>query len=304
MKSGFVTVLGKPNVGKSSLMNKLVGEKVAIVSPKAQTTRTREKGILTEGDCQMIFIDTPGVHKPKNKLGEYMEKCVRSSTDGTDAIVIVLDATRRLTEGDIAFVEKYLKGSEPVFLVINKIDAVGYDTVYPMLDKLGFLLTATPERAAVREIIPLSARTGRNVDLLKKYLKEVMPEGEFLYPADEITDKSERHVICEIVREKALTLLNDEIPHGIGVAVTAMNYDDYGTAHISIDVIVEKESHKSIVIGAGGEKLKMIAERARKDVEKLIGAKVYMELFVKVRENWRNDGLVMNDVGYNPKNIG
>ena len=295
MKSGFVTVLGKPNVGKSSLMNKLVGEKIAIVSPKAQTTRTREKGILTEGDCQMIFIDTPGVHKPKNKLGEYMEKCVRSSTDGADAIVIVLDATRRLTDGDIAFVEKYLKGAEPVFLVINKVDAVGYDVVYPMLDKLGFLLTATPDRAAVREIIPLSARTGRNVDLLKGYLKDVMPEGEFLYPADEITDKSERHVICEIVREKALTLLNDEIPHGIGVCVTSMNYDEYGTAHISLDVIVEKESHKSIVIGAGGEKLKMIAERARK---------VYMELFVKVRENWRNDGLVMNDVGYNPKNIG
>lgn len=252
----------------------------------------------------MIFIDTPGVHKPKNKLGEYMEKCVRSSTDGADAIIIVLDATRRLTDGDIEFVEKYLKGAEPVFLVINKVDAVGYDVVYPMLDKLGFLLTATPDRAAVREIIPLSARTGRNVDLLKGYLKDVMPEGEFLYPADEITDKSERHVICEIVREKALTLLNDEIPHGIGVCVTSMNYDEYGTAHISLDVIVEKESHKSIVIGAGGEKLKMIAERARKDVEKLLGGKVYMELFVKVRENWRNDGLVMNDVGYNPKNIG
>ena len=304
MKSGFVTVLGKPNVCKSSLMNKIIGEKVAIVSPKAQTTRTREKGILTEGDCQMIFVDTPGVHKPKNKLGEYMEKCVRSATDGTDAIVIVLDATRRLTEGDVAFIEKYLKGSKPVFVAINKVDAVGYDVVYPMLDKLGFLLTATPDCAAVCEIIPLSARTGRNVDLLKKYLKDVMPEGPFLYPADEITDKSERHVICEIVREKALTLLNDEIPHGIGVCVTTMNYDEYGTAHISLDVIVEKESHKSIVIGAGGEKLKMIAERARKDVEKLLDCKVYMELFVKVRENWRNDGLVMNDVGYNSKNIG
>lgn len=304
MKAGFVTVLGRPNVGKSSLMNKLVGEKVAIVSPKAQTTRTGEKGILTDGDCQIVFIDTPGVHKPKNKLGEYMERCVRASIDGVDAIVIVLDGTRRLTDGDAAFIEKYLKGSAPVFIVINKVDAVGFDVIYPMLDKLSYLLTATSERNAAREIIPLSARTGKNVDVLKGYLAEAMPEGPFLYPADEITDKSERHVISEIVREKALTLLNDEIPHGIGVSVASMSYDERGVARIAIDVIVEKETHKAIVIGAGGSKLKAIAERARKDVEKMLDCKVYMELFVKVRENWRNDGLIMNDVGYNPKKLG
>lgn len=304
MKAGFVTVLGRPNVGKSSLMNKLVGEKVAIVSPKAQTTRTGEKGILTDGDCQIVFIDTPGVHKPKNKLGEYMERCVRASTDGVDAIVIVIDGTRRLTDGDAAFIEKYLKGSAPVFIVINKVDAVGFDVIYPMLDKLSYLLTATSERNAAKEIIPLSARTGKNVDVLKGYLAEAMPEGPFLYPADEITDKSERHVISEIVREKALTLLNDEIPHGIGVSVASMSYDERGVARIAIDVIVEKETHKAIVIGAGGSKLKAIAERARKDVEKMLDCKVYMELFVKVRENWRNDGLIMNDVGYNPKKLG
>lgn len=301
MKSGFISILGKPNVGKSSLMNALIGEKVSIVSPKAQTTRDRVNGILTTDDYQMIFVDTPGVHKPKNRLGEYMEKCVKSSTDGVDAIVIVLDVLKRVTEADEAFIEKYLTGSAPVFIVLNKVDESSYDRVYPILNKLAYLLQPADGRNAAKDIIPTSAKKNKNIDVLKKNLESVLPEGPMYYPADEITDKSERYMIAEIIREKALLLLNDEIPHGIGVEVRTMFYDEHGTAHMSVDIVAEKESHKSIIIGSGGEKLKMIAERARKDVENLIGHKVYMELFVKVRENWRNDALVMSDVGYDTK---
>lgn len=301
MKSGFISILGKPNVGKSSLMNALIGEKVSIVSPKAQTTRDRVNGILTTDDYQMIFVDTPGVHKPKNRLGEYMEKCVKSSTDGVDAIVIVLDVLKRVTEADEAFIEKYLTGSAPVFIVLNKVDDSSYDRVYPILNKLAYLLQPAEGRNAAKDIIPTSAKKNKNIDVLKKDLESVLPEGPMYYPADEITDKSERYMVAEIIREKALLLLNDEIPHGIGVEVRTMFYDEHGTAHMSVDIVAEKESHKSIIIGAGGEKLKMIAERARKDVENLIGHKVYMELFVKVRENWRNDALVMSDVGYDTK---
>lgn len=304
MKSGFISILGRPNVGKSSLMNALIGEKVSIVSPKAQTTRDRVNGILTTNDCQMIFIDTPGVHKPKNQLGKYMDKCVRGASSGADAVVIVLDVTRRVADSDIEFIEKHLKGETPVFLALNKVDAAGYDKVYPTLEKLSFLLQSAEGRSAVREIVPVSAKSGRNVGLLKDFLVGVLPEGPFYYPEDEITDKSERYMIAEIIREKSLILLNDEIPHGIGVDIRSMFYDEYGTAHIAIDIIAEKDSHKPIIIGSGGEKLKMIAEHARRDVEKLLDCKVYMELFVKVRSDWRNNSGVMSDIGYDPKKLG
>lgn len=304
MKSGFISILGRPNVGKSSLMNALIGEKVSIVSPKAQTTRDRVNGILTTKDCQMIFIDTPGVHKPKNQLGKYMDKCVRGASSGADAVVIVLDVTRRVADSDIEFIEKHLKGETPVFLALNKVDAAGYDKVYPTLEKLSFLLQSAEGRSAVREIVPVSAKSGRNVGLLKDFLVDVLPEGPFYYPEDEITDKSERYMIAEIIREKSLILLNDEIPHGIGVDIRSMFYDEYGTAHIAIDIIAEKDSHKPIIIGSGGEKLKMIAEHARRDVEKLLDCKVYMELFVKVRSDWRNNSGVMSDIGYDPKKLG
>lgn len=303
MRSGFVTILGKPNVGKSSLMNALIGEKISIVSPKAQTTRDKVNGILTSKDYQLIFVDTPGVHKPRNKLGEYMDRCVRTASDGVDAIVIVLDAARKITDGELAFIEKYLRGDTPVFIALNKVDVSSYEKVYPMLETLSYLTAADGERRAVADIIPVSAKRKKNIDVLLDKLVSVMPDGPMYYPADEITDKSERYMLCEIIREKALLLLNDEIPHGIGVYVQTMHYDEYGTAHIAVDIIAEKESHKSIIIGKGGEKLKMIAERARADIEKLLGTKVYMELFVKIRENWRNSGAVMADVGYDGKKI-
>lgn len=301
MKSGFVSIIGRPNVGKSSLINALVGQKVSIVSPKAQTTRDRILGILTEDDYQMVFVDTPGVHEAKSKLGEYMEKCVRSSLGGVDVIVIVLDVSKKITERDKQFVEKYLKTKTPVFLVLNKTDLCGYEKIYPVLADLGYLTQPAEGRRAVKEIVPVSARKGKNVPELKKLLADYLPEGELMYPEDEVSDKSERYMICEIVREKALMLLNDEIPHGIGVYIQDMKYDDKGVAHIMIDVVVEKDSHKPIVIGEGGEKLKAIAVSARRDVEKMLDATVYMEIFVKVRKDWRNDLAAMNDIGYNAK---
>ena len=301
MKSGFVSIIGRPNVGKSSLINALVGQKVSIVSPKAQTTRDRILGILTEDDYQMVFVDTPGVHEAKSKLGEYMEKCVRSSLGGVDVIVIVLDLSKKITERDKQFVEKYLKTKTPVFLVLNKTDLCGFDKIYPVLADLNYLTQPAEGRRAVKEIVPVSARKGKNVPELKKLLADYLPEGELMYPEDEVSDKSERYMICEIVREKALMLLSDEIPHGIGVYIQDMKYDDKGVAHIMIDVVVEKDSHKPIVIGEGGEKLKAIAVSARRDVEKMLDATVYMEIFVKVRKDWRNDLAAMNDIGYNAK---
>ena len=304
MKTGFITILGRPNVGKSSLINALVGEKVSIVSPKAQTTRDRIMGILTDEDCQMVFVDTPGVHKPTNKLGEYMEKCVKNATVDTDVIVIVLDGTRRIGDSDIDFINKHLKVSKaPVYVVLNKIDEAGFEKIYPILDKISFLLSEHDGYRAVKDIIPTSAKKGKNVDVLKNAIKSELSEGQMFFPADEYTDKSERYMICEIVREKALMLLNDEIPHGIAVYIQRMFYEDNGVAHIICDIVVERDSHKAIVIGKGGEKLKAIGERARRDIEKLLDTKVYMEMFVKVRDNWRNDNVVMNDVGYDAKNL-
>lgn len=301
MKSGFVSVIGRPNVGKSSLINALVGQKVSIVSPKAQTTRDRILGILTEDGYQMVFVDTPGIHEAKSKLGEYMEKCVKSSLGGVDVIVIVLDLGKKITERDKQFVEKYLKTKTPVFLVLNKTDLCGFDKIYPILSELNYLTQPGEGRHAVKEIVPVSAKRGKNVEELKKLLVSYLPEGEFMYPEDEVSDKSERYMICEILREKALMLLNDEIPHGIGVYIQDMKYDEKGVAHIMADIVVEKDSHKPIVIGEGGEKIKMIAERARHDVEKMLDAPVYMEVFVKVRKDWRNDLAAMNDIGYNAK---
>lgn len=302
MLSGFIAILGKPNVGKSSLMNALVGEKVSIVTPKAQTTRDKILGIVTDKDSQMVFVDTPGVHKSQSQLGEYMNRCVSSASDGVDAVVIVLDATKKLTEAEISFIEKHLNKSASVYVVINKTDLVSYEKIYPMLSQLAYLTREDGKRAAIKEIIPTSCRSGFNVDVLKNYLKGELVEGDCYFDPDEITDKSERYMICEIIREKALLFLQDEIPHGIGVYIQTMVYDG-GLANIDVDIICEKESHKSIIIGEKGSKLKTIGEHARADIEKLLGNKVYLKLFVKVRSDWRNKGNVLRDIGYEKKNL-
>ena len=300
MKSGFIGILGRPNVGKSSLTNALVGEKVSIVSLKAQTTRDSILGIVTENDCQMIFVDTPGVHKPKSRLGEYMEQCIEGAQRDVDVIAVVLDATRKIHDSELEFIEKHLKKKIPVYVVINKTDLVSYDTVYPMLSKLAYLTNETKDRHAIKEIVPASARTGENVELLKRCLASELPEGPAYYPEDEYTDKSERYMICEIIREKALLFLQDEVPHGIGVAVQKVEEGNKLT-NIEADIVCEKKSHKSIVIGEGGQKLKRIGESARTGIEKLLGRKVYLKLFVKVRDDWRNRKSFLSDIGYKLK---
>lgn len=300
MKSGFIAILGKPNVGKSSLMNALVGEKVSIVTPKAQTTRDKILGILTDENSQMVFVDTPGVHKPQSKLDTYMDKCIATAADGVDATVIVLDASKKLTDSEIGFIEKHLYTDKAVYVVINKTDLVSYERIYPMLSRLAYLTREDGKRGAIKEIIPTSCYKGDNIELLKGYLKGELVEGDCYFDPDEITDKSERYLICEIIREKALLFLQDEIPHGIGVYIQTMVYEN-GLANIDVDIICEKESHKAIIIGEKGSKLKTIGERARVDIEKLLNTRVYLKLFVKVRTDWRNKQNVLNDIGYNAK---
>lgn len=296
MKSGFIAIIGKPNVGKSSLMNALVGEKISIVSPKAQTTRDRIMGVYTDDEHQMVFVDTPGVHTPKNALGEYMEKCVRSAVNGVDAIVIVLDVQKNVTDRDIAFIEKHLKIA-PVYIVLNKTDLVPYERVYPTLQKLSPLLSG---EHAVKEIIPTSCRRRTNIDTLKNYLISELKDETQYFDAEDVSDKPLSYMVCEIVREKALWLLRDEVPHGIGVILQSMQETDT-SAVIEADIVCEKETHKLIVIGEDGAMLKEIGTRARADIEKLLGKKVYLKLFVKVRKDWRNRISVIRDVGYDDK---
>lgn len=300
MKCGFIAIVGKPNTGKSSLLNRLVGEKISIVSPKAQTTRDRITGILTENGYQMIFVDTPGYHKPKNELGNYMEREIKNAEKGVDAILVVLDASKKQTDGDFAYISSQLDYGCPVYIAINKVDLVNYEKIFPLLEKLK-PLTSEKLKNPVREIVPISALKGKNIELLKEILRSVCTEEGSYYPEDDLSDKSQRFMVGEIVREKALLLLNDEIPHGVGVNVTKMEYRAK-SIKIEADVFCEKESHKQIIIGENGSMIKHIGVSARRDIEKLLGEKVYLELFVKVRLNWRDRRNIIGDVGYNLKN--
>ncbi|MCL2061794.1 MAG: GTPase Era [Firmicutes bacterium] len=294
-KSGFISILGKPNVGKSSLMNALMGEKVSIVSPKSQTTRDSQTGIYTSRSAQMIFIDTPGVHVPKTALGKYMCKAVDAAAKDADAVVIVLDATKRLTESDTAFIEKQCARPAPVYVAVNKTDLAGFETTYPILSRLSPLLQPAEGRAAVKEIIPVSAKTGENLDKLRQYLLAELPPGPQYYPSDQLTDKSVRYQICEIIREKALYHLHEEIPHGIGVAVQKME-ESHNFASVEADIVTEKDSHKLIIIGENGSMLKTIGEKARLDIQRMLDKKVYLKLFVKVRKDWRNKKNYLEDI--------
>lgn len=295
MKSGFIAIIGRPNVGKSSLMNALVGEKVSIVSPRSQTTRDRIMGIRTTDEYQMIFLDTPGVHDPKTLLGEQMNRAAAGADGEADAVVVVLDGSKKLTGADTDFIEKHLASARPVYVVVNKTDLVGYDKIYPLLARLSYLTAPADGRAAVKEIIPTSCRTGKNIDVLLDYLERELPDGNLYFPEDDITDKSERFMVCEIIREKALLFLQDEIPHGIGVYIQSMQ-DEPNLVRIEADIVCEKTSHKPIIIGADGGKLKQIGESARSAVEKLLDKHVYLKLFVKVRENWRDRRNVIDDL--------
>ena len=280
-QSGFVAILGRPNVGKSTLMNALVGEKVAITSARAQTTRSRIMGVMTRENLQIVFLDTPGVHHPRNKLGEYMMSAVKDALDGVDAVIVMLDATD-VRPTDIEIIRKYDALGVKCALVVNKIDLVNSDTLAPLLDKLSV------EKADA--FIPISAQKKNGLDRLVKVLQGWMPEGPQYFPDDMITDQPERVIVAEMIREKALRNLRDEIPHGIGVEVLAMENqgDERRAVTIHANIFCERDSHKGILIGKHGDMLRRIGEQARGDIEKMLGQKVNLQLWVKVRPDWRN----------------
>lgn len=290
MKSGFITIIGKPNVGKSTLLNHIIGEKVSIVSPKPQTTRNKILGIYNDEEYQIIFIDTPGMHKSHNKLDEYMEKSIKEAQKDVDVLLIMIDGSKGIKQGDLDLVKKYERSNQKVIVVVNKIDVTTFERLYPDLAKLN-------ELDFVEDIIPISARTGKNVDVLLSKIKSLLTDTQVYFDTDMYTDKPIRFMLAELVREKALYLLQDEIPHGLAIEVVAMQ-EDNDIVNVDIDIIVERKTHKMIVIGKNGSMLKEIGSRARLDMQELLGKKVYLRLFVKVKEDWRNSDFYVGDFGY------
>lgn len=293
MKSGFIAIVGRPNAGKSTLLNRIIGEKVAIVSSKPQTTRTKILGVKSGEDYQLVLIDTPGIHKPHNKLGRRMEKYIYTATQDIDALLYVVDCNIRPEETELeAEALSGLRASNvPVILAVNKIDTIPRLNLLPVLDRLKDLYDFS-------DIVPISAKEDENLDELFSKLKEFLPEGPKFFPDDTITDQPERQIVSEFIREKALRLLNREIPHGIAVEIEKMQKKKDGMYEILAAIYCEKQSHKGIIIGKGGSKLKHIGSLARADIERFLGAKVYLELWVRVKEDWRNRENFISDIGF------
>lgn len=294
-KSGFVAVIGKPNVGKSTLINALVGEKVAITSPKPQTTRNKILGIKNGEDYQIVFVDTPGIYNGTSGLAKYLQKSTESAQNDVDAIMILLDSTK-INNFDYELIEKYRDSVIPVFVVINKVDISSYEKLYPILAKLN-------QYQFVKQFVVISALKKRNLEEIDRAVLSVLPEGPAYYPRDQYTDKNFRFMTAEIIREKALLFLQEEIPHGIAVEIES--YKETKTlVKIGALIICESERHKQIIIGMRGAMLKKIGTSAREDIERLTGEKVMLELFVKVREGWKQDKNALEEFGYNIKDIG
>ncbi|MDB2125139.1 GTPase Era [Clostridium paraputrificum] len=290
-KSGFVTIVGRPNVGKSTLMNYLMGEKLSIVSNKPQTTRNNIQTILTTKEYQIVFVDTPGIHKPKHKLGEYMVNSAKDSMKDVDLVLFLTNPDDEIGRGDKFILESLKNSKAPVFLVLNKVDESTQDRVAKSLMDLS-------NEFNFKEIVPISALKGKNVDTLLELMVNELPEGPMYYPEDMITDVQERFVVSEIVREKALRCLRDEVPHGIAVDVIQMKQSENGTYHIEVDLICEKDSHKGIIIGKNGQSLKRIGETARYELERFLHTKVNIKIWVKVRKEWRDNQNLLKELGY------
>lgn len=292
-KSGFISIIGRPNVGKSTFLNRVIGQKIAIMSDKPQTTRNKVQGVLTTNDSQMIFIDTPGIHKPKHKLGDFMLKVSKNTLREVDVIMFMVNAEQKLGKGDEFILEMLAGNPTPVFLVINKIDQV-----HP--DELIGIIESYKERYNFAEIVPISALQGNNVENLLATLSKYLPEGPQYYPADQVTDHPERFIISELIREKVLHLTREEVPHSIAVVIDKIRRDEENEdkIHVAATIIVERDSQKGIVIGKRGALLKEVGIRARKDIEMLLGSKVYLELWVKVQKDWRNKSTHLRDFGF------
>lgn len=293
-KSAFVAIVGKPNVGKSSLLNLLVGEKIAIISDKPQTTRTRITGVLTEGEVQLVFIDTPGLHKPKNKLGDYMVKQVTDSVGDVDCAIFVTDPLGEITEAEERLIENLRQLHLPAILVINKIDLL--QNKEDMVKKM----VALSEKYPFDQVVPISVREKDGTDLLLKLIQDQAQEGPHFFPSDTLTDQPEKVIAAEIIREKVLRNMRDEIPHGTAVVIERMR-ERQGRDIIDVDatILCEKASHKGMIIGKQGSMLKKIASESRTEIEAFLDVRVNLQCWVKVREDWRNSEFSIRDLGFN-----
>ena len=295
-KSGFVTIIGKANVGKSTLLNALVGEQVAIVSWRPQTTRDKIIGIMNGDNYQAVFIDTPGIHKAKNELSKFMMKNVESALDGVDIVIYVINGEKNIGENDLKLIKQYAAAGTPFIVVINKMDVADKEKVLGMIDTL-------KDIEGIDSIIPISAMKGKKLDILKERIQENLKEGVQFYPEDMITDKSVRFMVAEIIREKAMKFLGEEVPYGVAVNINLFKERDDNLIDIDADIVCEKKAHKPIIIGKGGAMLKKIGTTARQDIEKLLDSKVFLNLWVRVKDDWRDSEQLLNELGYNIKDI-
>ena len=290
-KSGFVAIVGRPNVGKSTLLNRIVGQKIAIMSDKAQTTRNKIQGVYTTDTTQIVFIDTPGIHKPKHRLGDYMVEAAYSALHEVEVVLFMVAADQKRGKGDDMIIERLKKLSVPVYLVINKIDKIHPNDLLEQIDDF-------KAQMDFAQIIPISATQGNNFETLMSELEKNMPIGPQYFPEDQITDHPEYFVVSELIREKILQLTRDEVPHSVAVVIDSMKRKPDEKVQIQATIIIERDSQKGIIIGKGGSMLKKIGTQARKDIEKLLGDKVYLELWVKVQKDWRDKQVYLTDFGY------
>ncbi len=289
-KAGYIAIVGRPNVGKSTLLNALLGEKVAIVSAKPQTTRNRILGILTEGETQFIFVDTPGIHRPQNSLGDYMVEAAKSSMLEADVVVLMADVGREISAVEENVITYLKQSGTPAVLALNKTDLVGAAEVAEAIK-------AYAARHDFQAVVPICAKNGKLVDAVLKECEALLGESQWFFPEDMMTDQPERQMAAEIIREKLLRTLNKEVPHGVAVVIE--EFKDEGTLiRIRAEIFCEKASHKGIIVGKGGAELKRVGSYAREDLEKLFGTKVFLDLWVKVKENWRESRAAVGNFGY------
>jgi len=293
-RSGFVALIGRPNVGKSTLMNQILGQKVAITSDKPQTTRNRIHGVYTSQEGQIVFIDTPGVHKPQHKLGDYMMQMVRNTLSEVDVILFLTDVTQTMGSGERYILQLLESVETPVILVMNKIDQVHPDDLLPRIDdyRREFLFA---------EVVPVSALLGNNISALVSVIFRYLPPGPKYYPDDQTTDHPESFIVAELVREKILHLTREEIPHSVAVVVEEMARREGDVVYVRAVIYTERESQKGILIGKGGRMLKQVGQWARQEIEALFGSRVYLDLWVKVKEDWRNREMLLKSLGFDPK---
>jgi GTP-binding protein Era len=292
-RSGFAALIGRPNVGKSTLLNAFIGQKVAIMSPKPQTTRNRIRGILTTSEAQVVFIDTPGIHKAQHRLGEYMVEAADATLREVDVVLLVCDATEPNHPADEYVIRRLDKIQTPVILVLNKVDAVAKPQVLEMM-------ASYKDKYDFREIVPVSAKDGTQLDTLKEMIIRYLPEGPQYYPEDTISDHPEEFIIAEFIREKVLRLTHEEVPHSVMVAVEQLQYKEQNNVlYVHAVIYTERDSQKGILIGKGGRMLKQVGELARKELEPIFGSKVFLELWVKVKKDWRNEPRLLRQFGFN-----